>query len=150
MDASIIRNIFITKIFKMDEAIPVRKEDWKNLKNKLSDITRQLADMNAISEAIKETVNDPVLILDQHLRIKSATKGFYDKFNTTGSETEEHFFYNLKRCPWNSPDLILKLEKIILQKSSFTDYEIDCSIPGLGERVFMINARYLESDNNFH
>lgn len=129
----------------MDEAIQVRKEESNHLKKQLSVITYQLADMHALSEAIIETINDPVLILDKDLRVKSATRGFYDKFNTTESNIEGHYFYEMQSCPWDNQELIKKLEGIIRNKSSFSDFEINCTIPGSGEKVFRINARHLES-----
>jgi len=129
----------------MDGAIQAIREESNNLKKQFLDTTYQLADMHSLSEAIIETINDPVLILEKDLRVRSATKRFYDKFNTTESNTEGYYFYELKSCPWNSSELIKKLEETIRNKSSFSDFEINCTLPGTGDKVFRINARHIES-----
>ncbi|MBC7887735.1 MAG: PAS domain-containing protein [Ferruginibacter sp.] len=134
----------------MEETAPAFNEDRDKLTTRVTDFARQLELMRIYTDAIIETVNDPVLILDKQLRVKSATKGFYNKFNTTEADIEGQYFYELKTCPWDNPGLIEKLTGVIRLKSSFTDFEITCNFPVMGEMVFRINARHLESFQEEH
>ncbi|MEO6729870.1 MAG: PAS domain S-box protein [Ferruginibacter sp.] len=129
----------------MEEAIAGINKDYHNLKNQLIDTTNKLEDIRNYTEAILETINDLVIVVDNELRIKGATKGFYKKFNTTVSETEGYYFYELKACPWNDECLLEKLTATVKDRSSFSNYEVNCNFPVTGERVFKINARHLES-----
>lgn len=128
----------------MEEANIAAGMDWFKLKNQLSDITNQLEEMRIYTEAIIDIVNDPVIILDKDLMVKSVTKGFCDHFNVTEAEVENRYFNEIKKCPWNEPCLIEKLSELLVNKSSFSEYEIRCDFPGSVEKYFRINARHLE------
>ncbi|MES2776025.1 MAG: PAS domain-containing protein [Bacteroidota bacterium] len=107
----------------------------------------QLTDLSNYTEAIIDTVSDLLLILDKDLRVVSATKPFYDTFKTTESDIEGKFFYELESCPWENPGLIEKLQEIVLNRTSFAHYEINCTFPSIGERVLLISCRQLEKAN---
>ncbi|MEO5893313.1 MAG: PAS domain S-box protein [Ferruginibacter sp.] len=125
-------------------------DELDTLKDQLSGITGQLEDMRVYTDAIVDTINEPIVVLDKDLKVKNATKGFYNKFNITEGAIEGHYFYELKSCPWNDPELVEKLMSIIVKGDSFSDHEVICQFPASGERVFKMNARHLENLQDKH
>ena len=119
-----------------------QKED---LYPELAELKSRVENMKTYTEAIIQTIHDPILIMDRALKIKHATLGFYNKFNTTNRAIEGKYFYELKNCYWNDTALYEKISRIALQKKSFEGHETICHHPDLGERLLSINARYLDS-----
>ena len=130
------------------EELRSTNEELSMLNHELLDRNDQLTNARDYAEAILDTVRDPILILDKDLRVRSVTKGFYEKFKTHEGETEGRFFYDLKSCPWNCPELVTKLEQIVRNNDPFTDFELTCNFPALGERIVLVSARSVERIND--
>ncbi len=96
------------------------------------------------AESIVETVRDPLLVLDEDLKIISANRNFYRTFKVTHSETIRSFIYDLGNKQWDIPKLRELLEEVLLQKTSFDDYEVEHDFAGVGRRIMLLNARQIE------
>ena len=97
---------------------------------------------NAIlTRAIVDTIREPLVVLDADLRVVVASRSFYETFDVSPEETLEKKIYDLGNGQWDIPALRLLLEKIIPQKSSFQDYEVEHEFPTLGRRVMCLNAQ---------
>ena len=114
----------------------------------IQQVQEQLADLSSYTEAIIDSVSDLLLILDEDLKVVSATKPFYDTFKTTGPEIEGKYFYELESCPWDNPGLIEKLQEIVLARTSLARHEITCTLPSLGKRILLIGCQQLKKVNN--
>jgi two-component system CheB/CheR fusion protein len=116
----------------------------------LADITRtklaeQAADHGrAYAESIVSTVREPLLVLDKHLRVVSANRAFYRKFQTETAGTEGRLVYELGNGQWDIPALRKLLEKVLPKKSTFDDFEVTHEFPGIGRRIIRLNARRVE------
>ena len=116
----------------------------------LVDITRlkqaeQAAEQSrAYAESIVATVREPLLVLDQELRVVSANRAFYRQFKVAPADTERRLVYELGHGQWDIPALRQLLEKVLPEKSSFEDFEVAHDFPGVGRRVMLLNARRLE------
>ncbi len=95
------------------------------------------------AEGILGTMREPLLVLDERLRVKSANEAFYRTFSITAKETEGTLVYELKNRRWDTPQLREALEKILPQKSSFNDLEITFDFPIVGSNVMLLNGRRL-------
>ncbi len=95
------------------------------------------------AEGILGTMREPLLVLDKHLRVKSANDAFYSTFSITAKETEGTLVYELKNRRWDTPQLREALEKILPQKSAFNDLEITFDFPVIGSKVMLLNGRRL-------
>ena len=98
----------------------------------------------AYFQSIVETVREPLLVLDEDLRVVSANRSFYRVFQTAGRQTEGSLVYELGTGQWDLPKLRELLESILPRDSRFEDYEVEVEIPKLGKRTFMLNARQLK------
>lgn len=107
-----------------------------------------LAEIESYAQNIVDTVREPLLMLDQSLRVKSANRAFYQTFQVTPEETEGSLIYELGNGQWDIPALRTLLEEIIPQNSVFDDYELEHEFPSIGRRVMLLNARELRSAND--
>ncbi len=93
------------------------------------------------SESIVNTVREPLIILDGHLRVVSASRSFYEVFKVKSEDTVGQLVYDLGNKQWDIPRLRQLLEEILPQKATFDDYEVDHVFPDIGRRIMLLNAR---------
>jgi chemotaxis protein methyltransferase CheR len=105
-------------------------------------------DGHILTQAIIDTIHEPLIVLDEDLRIIVASRSFYKKFNITHANTRETMFYDLGNGQWNIPGLRTLLEDVIPKHTVVEDYEIEHDFPFLGRRVMTVNAREINSDND--
>ena len=67
----------------------------------------------SLEEAIVDTVREPLIVLDDALRVVVASRSFYRAFDATRQETEGRSLYELGDGQWNIPGLRTLLEEII-------------------------------------
>jgi len=96
--------------------------------------------------SIVETVREPLLVLDDQLRVVSANQCFYRTFKVTPREVEQQLLYHLCSGAWNIPDLRSMLEEILPERTSFEDFVVDQTFPHIGRKVLALNGRRLEQD----
>ena len=101
-------------------------------------------DPEAYAQDIVDTVREPLLILDETLRVRSANRAFYRTFHVASDETEGRLIYELGNGQWDSPALRLLLEDIVPRDTVFEDFELEHTFPVIGRRVMLLNARKLQ------
>jgi two-component system CheB/CheR fusion protein len=87
---------------------------------------------------------EPVLVLDEELKIFTANRSFYRTFEVTSKDTENRFIFELGDGQWDIPDLRKFLEEIIPHDTEFQGFEVAHDFPGIGHRKFSLNARRIE------
>ena len=111
--------------------------------------TEQLIlDANAYAESIVGTVREPLVILDQNLRVKTASQSFYRDFKVNPTETENQLLYNLGNGQWDIPRLRTLLEEVLPQNNQFNDFEVEHTFEGIGHRTMLLNARRIHQQGN--
>ena len=95
----------------------------------------------ALAQAIVATVREPVLVLDQDLRVILANRSFYRTFKTTPEATEGALLYELGDGAWDIPKLRMLLGNIVSERGTMDDYEVEHEFPQLGHRTMCLNAR---------
>jgi PAS domain S-box-containing protein len=109
---------------------------------------QKLRDALAFAESIIDTMRDPLLVLDEGLRVVTASREFYRTFGVKREETEGRLVYELGNQQWDIPRLRTLLETILPQNTSFRDYEVEHVFEGIGRKVMLLNARKLYRDQN--
>jgi len=99
-----------------------------------------------LAASIVETMREPLLVLDEQLRVVLANLSFYRTFQTTPREVEQQLLYHLCNGAWNIPDLRTLLEEILPEHRSFRDFIIDKPFPQVGRKKLVLNGRRLEQD----
>ena len=102
----------------------------------------------AYEASIVDTVREPMLVLDNTLRVRTASHAFYQTFRVSSNETEGQFIYDLGDGQWNIPALRTLLEDVLPEQKSFRDFEVAHDFPTLGRRVMLLNGRKLLRDGN--
>src|SRR6478672_880889 len=100
-----------------------------------------IADAWALAQGIVDTVREPVLVLDNELRVIAASRSFYSAFKVAPNDTQGRLLYALGDGQWDIPKLRVLLEKIIPEKGVMEGYEVEHEFPGLGLRTMWLNAR---------
>jgi two-component sensor histidine kinase len=100
-----------------------------------------VADAWALAQAIVDTVREPVIVLDEELRVIAASRSFYSAFNVAPEHTQGRLLYALGDGQWDIPKLRVLLEKIIPERGTMEDYEVEHEFPALGNRTMRLNAR---------
>ena len=100
-----------------------------------------IADAWTLAQGIVDTVREPVLVLDESLRVIAASRSFYSAFKVSPEDTNGRLLYALGDGQWDIPKLRVLLEKIIPEHGVMEDYEVEHEFPGLGSRTMHLNAR---------
>ena len=100
-----------------------------------------IADACALAQSIVDTVREPVLVLDQRLRVIAASRSFYSSFKVRPEDTQGRLLYALGDGQWDIPKLRVLLEQIIPEHGVMEDYEVEHEFPGVGHRTMYLNAR---------
>ena len=96
------------------------------------------------TESVINTVREPLLVLDQDLRVVAVSRSFYDVFKAKPEETVGQLVYDLGNKQWNIPKLRELLETILPQRTSFDDYEVEHDFETIGRRTMLLNGRQIE------
>ena len=112
------------------------------------EVEASLRETLAYAESIVDTVREPLIVLDGALRVRTASRAFYDTFSVSRELTEGQFIYDLGSGQWNIPALRTLLEEVLPRETSMKDFEVEHDFPGLGVRVMLLNARKLRRTGN--
>ena len=96
------------------------------------------------AESIINTIREPLLALDQDLRVVSVSRSFYEFFKVKPEETIGQLIYDLGNKQWNIPKLRELLETILPQKATFDNYEVVHDFATIGRRTMLLNARQIQ------
>ncbi|MBC8038878.1 MAG: PAS domain S-box protein, partial [Rhizobiales bacterium] len=96
------------------------------------------------AEAIVETIRQPLLVLDDTLRVVSANTAFRVLFHLSQLEEIQGLgIYEIKNGQWNIPRLRARLDELLTTHRHFNDVEIVHEFHGLGHRCMLLNGRML-------
>jgi len=94
-----------------------------------------------LAQAIVDTIHEPLVVLDDGLKVLAASRSFYATFQVDPAHTLGRLLYDLGDGQWNIPALRLLLETIIPELVAMDGFEVAHDFPGLGHRVMLLNAR---------
>ena len=96
------------------------------------------------AESIINTVREPLIVLDQDLRVVTASRSFYEVFKVNTQETVRQLIYDLGNKQWDIPKLRELLETILPEKTTFDNYEVEHDFTDIGRRIMLLNARQVK------
>ena len=103
-----------------------------------------------LAQAIVDTVRDPLLVLDQNLRIIAASRSFYQTFQLAPQNIRGHLLFEIDDGQWNIPELRALLETIAKDHAPIEGYEADREFPRIGRRFMCLNARMVFYEEGAH
>ena len=108
----------------------------------------EIQDALEYAESIINAVHEPLIILDENLKVALVSRSFCQTFKVKPEEAEGRFIYDLGNRQWDIPKLRELLEDILPKTTSFDNFEVEHDFPNIGKRIMLINARriYLETN----
>jgi two-component system CheB/CheR fusion protein len=139
----------------LNEELETSKEEIEASNEELISTNEELHMRNELltesynySEAIIETIHEPMIVLDEKLHVKSASKSFYKKFNTHKEVTEGVSLFELGNGQWNIPKLHELLQHVLSKNTDFDSFEVSHTFPGMGKKVMLLNAHRILQKNH--
>src|SRR5947209_513985 len=102
----------------------------------------------SLEEAIVDTVREPLIVLDEAMRVLIASRSFYSAFQVTKQEAEGRSLFELGNGQWNIASLRERLGKIIPDHATIEGFEVEHDFPTLGQRTMLLNARKVFYEGN--
>ncbi|MCF8107071.1 MAG: PAS domain-containing protein, partial [Desulfohalobiaceae bacterium] len=106
----------------------------------LKENERQAHEAQRFAESVINTVQEPLLILDQDLRVESTNQAFLKTFRTKRDQTEGRSLYSLGHGQWKIPELKELLEEVIPEETEIVDYAVQHEFPSIGLKRIYLNA----------
>jgi two-component system CheB/CheR fusion protein len=127
---------------------------YKTLENKIDGAVVMLVDIDALkssseqikasrdyAEAIIETIPEPLVVLDNSLRVNTANRSFYQTFQVLQTQTEHISIFELGNGQWNIPQLRSLLEKVLPESNQIDNFEVEHVFDRIGRKTMLFNAR---------
>ena len=100
--------------------------------------TRKARDL---AEAIVDTVDDPLVVLDDTLQVVSANHTYYREFGGRPEQTEGENFFSIGRGLWDTPIVRELLQTALPRDKAIERQIVEHEFPRLGRRQLKLSAR---------
>ena len=127
----------------------LRLRPYRTVDNVIDGIVVMLVDVDTMmraheyTESIVATVREPLLVLDQELRVQSASRSFYETFQVSSEQTLQRPLFELGNGQWNIPELRRLLVEILPLENDVTDFDMEHEFESIGRKSMRLNARRL-------
>jgi two-component sensor histidine kinase len=105
---------------------------------------------HALSQAIVDTIREPLLVLDEDLRVVAASRSFYQTFKVERQDTEGRLLSELGGGQWDISILSDLLKRISPDEGVLDGYEVEVAFPTIGLRAMLLNARKVYYEKEGH
>jgi two-component system CheB/CheR fusion protein len=92
------------------------------------------------AEAIVETVQVPLLVLNSDLRVKKANRAFYKTFQVSSRDTINSSIFDLGNGEWNFLSLRVLLADVLAKDTEIQGFEVNHSFEQIGQKTMLLNA----------
>jgi two-component system CheB/CheR fusion protein len=134
----------------INEELETAKEELHATNEELIAVNEELQSSNTALQhssdfalAIVNTVPQPLLVLDIDLRVRKANEAFYGFFGKKQEQTERRSIWELAGSGWDTPELRKLLEHVLPSDGFFTNFEAECTIPGIGRKTMILSGHQL-------
>lgn len=101
-----------------------------------------------LTQSIVDTIRDPLVVLENDMTIVTASNAFLTIFGITQAEAHGRRVSELGQHQWDVPALRHLMERVLPENKPIESFEIEDDFPGLGRRVFNLNARKISQPGN--
>ena len=139
----------------------VRIRPYKTIDNKIDGAIIAFIDINEVkrsyelantsrdyAEAVIAAMRHPLLVLDENLRVISASAAYYDAFKVTAKDTIGNLLYRLGNGQWGVPKLRNMLEDVLQKQSIFDDFELEHVFETIGAKKVCVSGRQIPAGVN--
>ena len=110
------------------------------------DVSERRRSERLVAEALRyaqgavENLWVPLLVLDPNLRVKNASRSFYETFRVRPEDTEGRTLDELGEGQWDVPRLGALLAEVLPRNTDIRHFEVEADFPGLGRRTMQLDA----------
>ncbi|WP_218079317.1 chemotaxis protein CheB [Anthocerotibacter panamensis] len=100
-------------------------------------LKRNAEDLSAARDyaaAIVETIREPLIVLNQDLRVQRANRAFYEMFQLTPEAAEQQYFFALGQGQWN----IASLREYLAGGTRMEDFEVTQVFDQIGQKTMLL------------
>ena len=139
----------------------LRIRPYRTTENQIDGATLVFVDIDALkrhaatleaarnyAEAIVETVQTPLVVLDADLQVNTANRAFYETFRVSAPATEQVSLFELGNGQWNISPLRSVLEAILTNDYPVQNFEVDHDFEQIGQKTLLLNACKLQREDN--
>jgi two-component system CheB/CheR fusion protein len=133
----------------------VRIQPYRTLDNIIDGVVLTFTDITAriqaivtqealtVAEGIVNTIRQPLVVLDSHLKVIFASNAFYAQFQLRQEDTVGREIYQLGEQQWDIPALRERLASVILTNSLIEDIVLEQDFPIIGHCKLRLNTRHI-------
>ncbi|MFQ4139411.1 chemotaxis protein CheB [Nodosilinea sp. PGN35] len=138
----------------------LRIRPYRTTENQIDGVTMVFLDIDALkrhgavlesarnyAEAIVDTVQTPLAVLDAELQVNRVNRAFFAMFQGSGAEAEELSLAELSRELWTIPHLRSLLREVLLDDRHLQDVEVEHRFEQIGEKTMLLNACKLHRED---
>lgn len=131
----------------------LRIRPYRTTENQIDGVTMVFLDIDALkrhaamlesarnyAEAIVETVQIPLVVLNADLRVNTVNPSFYETFQVAESEVIQSSLFELGNGQWNLPQLRSLLEDVLVNNVQLQNFEIEYVFQRIGQKTVLLNA----------
>lgn len=128
-----------------NEELQSTNEELKTINEELQTLNVELSHSRDFTRSIVEAIQNPLLVLDTDLRVKTANQAFYRFFQASPENTEGRVVYDVEGGSWDVPDLRVLLGEVLPSHKVFHDFELERVFPKIGNKVLLLSAHQLDT-----
>ena len=131
-------------------SLPFTTENVKYYQTALINLTERKKHEGALeaakefSDAIIQTIHEPLVVLDTHFRVMHMNGEFAKMFRCPGRLAKGWSFEAIINLPWKERELRSRFQQALTKGIPLIDFEFEARSPAGVRRVFRCNARRLE------
>ena len=101
-----------------------------------------------LAQNIVDTIRDPLVILESDMTVVTASRAFLRLFDASADRVVGRSLRSLGQGQWDVTALTRLLDRVLPDNQAVDDFLLEDEFPGLGRRVFKINARKIFRPGN--
>ncbi len=128
------------KVFRPGNHVPfllLAIDDITNEHEARDDAERQ----GRLALSIVDTVRDPMVVLRDDMTVAAASRAFVLLFGDEDGDLVGRSLYDLAQGKWKVGRLQDLLARVVPDDTALDGFEVEDEFPGLGRRIFKLNAR---------
>lgn len=102
------------------------------------------SDAKRLALAIVESIPEPFVVLDSHLRLVAANSAFFETFEIDPGRSHGISLFDLDKRQWDIPVLRQRLAAAILDHPEISAFEFDRNVAKIGRRTLLMSARTVD------
>jgi two-component sensor histidine kinase len=110
----------------------------------------RIEDARTLAQIVVETVREPLLVLDNSLKIQVASSSFHKAFQISPQDTPGQLLFALDNGAWDIPALHTLLERSLADQTTVEGFLVEQTFPRIGSRIFLLHARKVLDTDEGH